>query len=161
MSIKKYNKDKNVGVKSLMINMLLVVTAILLFIIVLPFGVLSKIISAVYNIATGNIDRFVGKSANMALSVAVSINQFGNTLYMEFFNAVFIRDTSIYSYGDPNDTVSYVTGINKINHNLTFVGEILDKILDFFDENHTIMTVVKVDGESAIPNEFKKYIIRK
>lgn len=156
--MRRYKKGVNDDIKTLLINCVLVLVAIVIFALLFPFGMLSKIISSIYNITTGNFSKFIGKTTNMALSVATSINQFGNTLYLEFFNAVLIKDKTIYPYGNPDDTISYVTGINKVNHNLSLMGRTLDRILDFFDTNHTIMTIVKVDGEDAVPEEFKKYI---
>ena len=81
----------------------------------------------------------------MRLATAVDI--YGNVACKELFNLTLIKDDSIHPFGDYGETISEVIGNNKVKLNLTKTGIILDKILDFFDKDHSLKAI------GVIPNK--------
>jgi 8-oxo-dGTP diphosphatase len=115
--------------KKLFINLLLFFTAIALAVVFTPFGVLFAVFS---------FKHFIKTLSNMMFVGAKSIDQFGNAFCFLFLNAVFIKNDSIHPFGDEDETISSVLGRNKLINNLTKTGILLDKILNFFDKNHSV-----------------------
>lgn len=73
-------------------------------------------------------------------SIALSLDQLGNVVCQHLFNMLFIKNL-LHPFGNPDKTVSSVLGINKINNNLTWIGKILDFILEKIDSGHTIESI--------------------
>lgn len=72
--------------------------------------------------------------------LAISLDQFGNVLMGGFFNLTLIKDSKD-EFGNPDETISSVIGKNKLNSKLTRVGRLLDCMLEFLDENHSIKSI--------------------
>lgn len=69
------------------------------------------------------------------LSIAISIDQLGNTVMQYVFNDLLICKDG-YKFGNVDDTISYVLGKNAHDFTLSKLGMYFCKILDFFDEDH-------------------------
>lgn len=68
--------------------------------------------------------------------VAFAIDQLGNVMGAPIMNDVLLKKSSTYLYGDPDMTISHVTGVNYLSNNLTYFGLLIAKILNFVDPNH-------------------------
>lgn len=100
----------------------LLIAAIFLFIILAPIGFFWHLISR--------------KSRNAYLfKIALSIDQSGNVVCAELFNAILITSAG-YKFGNEDETISSVLGRNKEMGTLTKTGIKLASFLDAIDENH-------------------------
>lgn len=68
--------------------------------------------------------------------VAFSIDQMGNVMGSPIMNDVLLKKTAKHKYGNPDETISYVTGVNYINKELTTAGYFVAHCLDAVDPNH-------------------------
>lgn len=118
--------------KTLFINFSLMVLAIILSIFLLPIGWVYALVTLKLKIDRLNF---------YILTIAISIDQLGNVMLGPLFNKLMIKKCSKYLFGDEDDTISYVLGVNKLHGNLTFIGKSLAWLLDTIDENHVLKTV--------------------
>lgn len=102
---------------------LFIVASVLLFIIALPMILMSAILDFEH------FDKYL-------YNLAFSIDQLGNVLCAPVFNKILIKPESTYKYGDPDMTISHVTGVNKEQEQLKFWGKVLAFILNSIDNNH-------------------------
>ena len=105
---------------------LLVILAILLFIIFAPIGWFVALFFK------GRKDYF--------WRVALSIDQTGNVVCGKLFDLT-LRKPNGYSFGEPDRTISYALGRNKIKGTLTKTGNTVADLLDRIDEEHTLNAV--------------------
>lgn len=68
--------------------------------------------------------------------VAFSIDQLGNVMGAPIMNDLLLKKDPAKLYGNPDETISHVTGINYLNNKLTIFGMGLAKILNFVDPAH-------------------------
>jgi hypothetical protein len=68
--------------------------------------------------------------------LAFAIDQLGNVLCAPVFNVIMIKSTKYKAFGNPDETISHVLGVNYINDNLTWLGKLLSNILNKIDKNH-------------------------
>lgn len=73
-------------------------------------------------------------------NVSLSIDQHGNVICKYLLEYTLIKKDHIH-FGNPDETISSVLGKNKVINNLTFIGRVLDKILDIIDKNHSIKSI--------------------
>lgn len=113
-------------------GIILSIIAILLSWIIFPFSFVYTFIrltiKAKFKTYFNHIDK-------LFYSIAVSIDQLGNTVCQHLFNDIMIKKDG-YKFGNVDETISYVLGANAYNHTLTKLGMWLCKMLDFFDKNH-------------------------
>lgn len=124
--------------KQLISNWVLAVTALVLFIVLFPIGMLYSIYRTI-NKST-SITEGISKTL---FNLALGIDQLGNSYCYLLFNDIFIKDNTIHPFGNPDETISSVLGRNKLINNLSFIGKILDGILSLIDDNHTIKSIGK------------------
>lgn len=73
-------------------------------------------------------------------STAVSIDKFANREFRATWNK-YLKEEKGYKFGNSEETISSALGKNKRDGTLSKTGKILDKILDFFDPNHSIKSI--------------------
>jgi hypothetical protein len=73
-------------------------------------------------------------------NLAIAKDQYGNAICRYIFNWLLIKKDG-YKFGNVDETISSVIGKNKVKNTLTFCGKILDTLLDFFDDNHSIESI--------------------
>ena len=78
------------------------------------------------------------KMAQYNWDLALSKDQYGNVLIQLPGNSWLISKDSPYPYGNPDITISAVTGKNKVEGYTIWLGNVLCAILDFFDKDHCI-----------------------
>lgn len=106
-------------------------SAIFLLIIVFPIAIISIVYRYVFKTSSAR------KTFNdFLLTVALSIDAFGNVLLSNLFNHILITEEG-YPYGDWHETISQVTGENEIMNTLTPLGRKFRNLLDWiFGKNH-------------------------
>lgn len=117
---------------------ILVIVAIILTILFVPFGILFGLISAFRY-------RQSGRKASVYLStlfleIALAIDRFGNAACGDFFNALLIKHGG-YHFGVGHETISSALGKNQLRGTLTRTGKLLAGILDWIDQDHCFNSI--------------------
>ena len=73
---------------------------------------------------------------------ALSIDQTGNAICMHLFNDLLIKANG-HRFGNPDETVSYVLGMNKKTDTLYLLGRMLADVLGWIDKNHVEKAAAK------------------
>ena len=69
-------------------------------------------------------------------SVAFAIDQLGNVMGAPIMNSWLLKKDAVKLYGNPDETISHVTGVNYLANKLTIFGKALAWILNKVDKNH-------------------------
>ena len=109
-----------------MIGFLLLLIAVLLAIVLFPIGCLYSIITFRFN---------KRKLNSYAKTIALSIDQLGNVVLSTLFDDIFIKKDG-YKFGDEDETISRVLGVNKKMGTLTRFGRLIALVLNKLDERH-------------------------
>lgn len=72
--------------------------------------------------------------------LAIAKDQYGNGLCQYLFNDLLITKDG-YKFGNIDETISSVVGKNKRDNTLSFLGRVLDSILNKIDKNHSIKSI--------------------
>jgi len=123
-------------IKSLIINFLLFIVAIIL---VLPLTIIN-IIFVLIKYRKNGVMRTL---SSYFLETATDIDRFGNRNLRTLWNTT-LKKPDGYEFGNINETISRVLGINQRTNTLTKAGCLLCKILDIFDKNHCEKSAPKV-----------------
>lgn len=107
-----------------MINLLLLITAIILF---LTFGTIGFIYSILW--------RMLIAASAYFWQVALAIDELGNTVCQDLFNNT-MRAEGGHRFGNSNETVSHVLGKLKEEGKLLPLGKALGWILNKIDKHH-------------------------
>lgn len=102
---------------------LFIVASSILFIIGIPMMILGAIISG------KKIDKYF-------YDLAFAIDQSGNVLCAPVFNKILLKKEPAKLYGNPDETISHCTGVNKLGGTLTWLGLGLAWVLNKIDKNH-------------------------
>ncbi len=109
-----------------MLGFVLLIIAILLAVILLPVGWLYSLITLRLSIK---------RLGSYFKTIAISIDQLGNVVLSNLLNDVLINKNG-YQFGDEDETISKVLGINKANNTLLKAGKSISFILNKIDKNH-------------------------
>ena len=102
--------------------------ALILFILFSPLGL-------IYALIRGLSD---GSFYDYMLKSAIGINQAGNVAMCYIFNDFFITGKNK-RFGNPNETISHVLGVNKLSCDLLPLGKALAFLLNTIQPNHVEM----------------------
>jgi len=69
-------------------------------------------------------------------SIAFSLDQLGNTMGAPIMNDVLLKSNPAKLYGNPDETISHVTGVNYLAGKCTWAGRKLAWLLDCIEPNH-------------------------
>lgn len=132
MILKKrtYTVDKKVNP---FIGALLFLISIVLLLITGPLGFIYGLF---YSMGTRGI-KGIGE---YLLKVAISIDQLGNVMMQHLLNSIWMK-TGGYKFGNRDETISSALGRNKKLGTLTFSGNLIDKILDIIDPDHSLNSI--------------------
>lgn len=79
-------------------------------------------------------------------SIAYNINVFSTFVCADLYNDTLVKKTNNkYLFGYKNFSISYHLGRNLMLGSLSKVGILLNRLLDFIENNHTIKAVQKED----------------
>lgn len=77
------------------------------------------------------------KAANKYFyNLSFAIDQLGNVLCSHVFNLILLKKNPAKEYGNPDETISHVTGVNYLTGTLTPLGKFLALVLNKLDKNH-------------------------
>ena len=112
---------------------ILLIIALTLSVVLFPIGFLYSIFSLNF------------KFSKYLKVIAISIDQLGNVICAELFNDTLIKKgLNAFEFGDEDNTISEVLGINKKADNLTKLGTLIATILNKIEKDHV---------EKAISND--------
>jgi len=120
--------------KDLFVNIILLILALLLAVVLFPFGWLHGLIT--FRLSISRLSHYL-------LTISLSIDQMGNVILAPLFNRITIKRNG-YKFGDEDETISYVLGRNQITKTLSKLGNLLANLLDWIDPNHCAKTVLIV-----------------
>jgi len=150
------------------------VLALLLFIVILPIALILvliltviafiyMIVETIINKDKRNIGNIIDGLTHYFKSIDLSIDQTGNVTFANLLNAHFldVNDKESHLFGDPDETISEVTGINHLKGKLTRTW--LQKGLYFVEKDHSKdaflssydKSVAKVNKYKELYNTFK------
>ncbi len=116
-----------------MINLILLIIASLMAFLLMPISLVYGLIRSIFH-----------KGLSYYFwQCALSIDQTGNTVCQFLFNDFMIKPNG-HRCGNPDETVSYVLGMNKAKGTLYPLGSVVAWILNKIDPNHV---------EKAVKNE--------
>tara|TARA_R110000803_G_scaffold60048_1_gene119123 strand:- start:1045 stop:1494 length:450 start_codon:yes stop_codon:yes gene_type:complete len=109
----------------------------------LIISILSIVISLAYYLFSFNWQLGLSKFGEYAHKMALSIDQFANVSVQNLLNWLLIRkgNVNFYSFGDEDDTVSYVISMNEGMLSLSKFGKFWAWFLDFVDKDHLKKTI--------------------
>lgn len=106
---------------------------ILASVLLAMLGVITEVITSIYLL----IFKGTEEADIYHLQLAKSKDQHGNVLMQYLFNFLFVKKDG-YKFGNEDETISYVIGVNKLNYTLSYWGMVLDGLLEFFDPGHSL-----------------------
>ncbi len=108
---------------------------ILLFIIAV---ILFAIISPIYMIGGIILSGGLKDISKYFHNIAFAIDQLGNVMGAPLMNKVLLKKNTPKLYGNPDETISHVTGVNYKAMTLTSMGYFVAHSLNAVDKNHVI-----------------------
>lgn len=81
---------------------------------------------------------FKGGLFNYFHQLAFAIDQLGNVMIAPMANDVLLKENTPKLYGNPDETISHVTGVNYKAMTLTSMGYFVAHSLNAVDKNHVI-----------------------
>jgi len=75
--------------------------------------------------------------------MAISYDQLGNVMMQDVFNHTLKKKKSIHRFGDEDETISSVIGLNYVTNNLTVIGKGVRWFLDYVDHDHSRKSIGK------------------
>ena len=112
---------------------ILLVIAVAMSIVLYPLGVVYSLITLRFSFKQLGSYWFI---------MAVSVDQLGNVVMSTLFNDIMITKYG-HKFGDEDQTVSMVLGVNKAMGTLTKVGRLIADILNKIDPNHVEKAIEK------------------
>ena len=112
---------------------ILLIIAVLMSIVLYPLGWLYSLIKFKLSFKRLGSYWFV---------MAVSVDQLGNVVMGTLFNDIMIRKYG-HKFGDEDQTVSMVLGVNKKMGTLTKLGKFIADVLNFIDKDHVEKAIEK------------------
>lgn len=111
--------------RKLFVSLIVLSVAIVLTVLIAPFGILYGIIRSIYR---RNLKYF----SKVLLRTAVALDQLGNVTCGGLLDVIFTKEG--HNFGLEDDTVSEVLAKNQ--HNLTRFGRIISNLLEKVDPGH-------------------------
>lgn len=116
-------------------NILLYIISFILRTIFVTIGIVYDIIQI---FKTSHFDRSFKYVDQKYRKLAILVDQFGNAACPEFWNFALIKKESVHPFGNQDQTISAVLGLNYLAGTLTKTGLWLNNSLNFFWKDHTI-----------------------
>lgn len=105
---------------------IILIIAILLFSIISPIYLIGGII----------INKSFKEISEYFYSIAFSIDQLGNAMGGPIMNKFLLKKNPTKLYGNPDETISHVTGVNYKSEKLTSFGYFIAHCLDCIEKDH-------------------------
>lgn len=107
-------------------GIILYIIAKILYLVLSPITMLYAIVKLLFK---GGLSKYF-------YDLAFAIDQLGNVMIAPMANDVLIKKDAPKLYGNPDETISHVTGVNYLARTLTPFGYFVAHTLDAVDKNH-------------------------
>lgn len=122
-------------------NFSLLIAAAVLAPVLIPVGVITAVVFSAWQLDYGMLYKYLTR---LFFYMAFCLDKIGNYACAVLFNLTLIKSSEkAYRFGKEGESISYSLGKNLIADNLTIAGKCLNSILDFFEKDHSILTVKK------------------
>lgn len=122
-------------------NFSLLIAAAVLAPVLIPVGVITAVVFSAWQLDYGMLYKYLTR---LFFYMAFCLDKIGNYACAVLFNLTLIKSSEkAYRFGKEGESISYSLGKNLIADNLTIAGKCLNSILDFFEKDHSILTVEK------------------
>lgn len=150
MRLKLYT-IKRKRMKKLIKSLVLFWIAGALSVVLLPLGTLWTIGEIIVRIFTSEQKKSAFAKSIWFLtatlhSLALGLDQIGNAVCRDMFNRLLIEEDG-YKFGKVQETISSVLGKNQMLDTLSLWGWILVSILELFEEDHCLKSIVYFPNE--------------
>lgn len=130
----------------LILTLIGVILSAVLYTIAIPYTWIKLIFKS------GGFSNWWKNLQNYYMTIAISIDQTGNTICSTLFNDLLLKNNPTVNFGNEDDTISYVLGAGQINNDLTYLGWIISAIIDSIDPikdpTHCYRAYLKKDHHS-------------
>lgn len=128
-------------------NIILAIVALVLGIILMPTGIFYAVMFLIFRIDKELTIKYFER---LFMGIALSIDELGNFTCAVLFNHILLKDNYCeYRFGKRDSTISSSLGVNLLNNNLNTIGLLLAKLLDLFEKDHCIKSIVTKDKKST------------
>ena len=150
MQLKLYT-IKRKRMRNLIKSLVLFWVAGILSVILLPLGIIWTVGEILIRIFTSEQKKSALAKSIWFLtatlhSLALWLDQIGNAVCRDLFNRLLI-EKDWYKFGKVQETISSVLGKNQMLDTLSLWGLILVSILDLFERNHCIKSIIYFPNE--------------
>lgn len=137
--------------KKLIKSLVLFLIASVLSVVLLPLGIIWTVGEIIVRIFTSEQKKSAFAKSIWFLtatlhSLALGLDQIGNAVCRDMFNRLLIEEDG-YKFGKVQETISSVLGKNQMLDTLSLWGLILVSILDLFERNHCIKSIIYFPNE--------------
>lgn len=123
------------SIKSFFLGLLLLVVALLLLVILSPWGIVEILISMFWK---RRFWKGLNALGELVLLIATIVDVIGNVILQVPLNRIFNTPEG-YKFGSRFDTISYVLGHGLVHDTLSPAGLKMCKILDKFEKDHCVI----------------------
>ena len=132
--------------KKLIKSLVLFLIASVLSVVLLPLGIIWTVGEIIVRIFTSEQKKSAFAKSIWFLtatlhSLALGLDQIGNAVCRDMFNRLLIEQDG-YKFGKVQETISSVLGKNQMLDTLSLWGWILVSILELFEEEHCIKSII-------------------
>ena len=137
---------KRKRMKKLIKSLVLFLIAGALSVVLLPLGILWTVGEIIVRIFSSSEKKSACTKSLWFLtatlhSLALGLDQIGNAVCRDLFNRLLIEEDG-YKFGKVQETISSVLGKNQMLDTLSLWGWILVSILELFEEDHCIKSII-------------------
>jgi hypothetical protein len=129
------NRIKKNLLSELLVNMGLAVIAICLLLCIAPPAIIYTILISYYRYDIRTATKRISK---YSLNLGISLDQTGNLVGMDIFSDTLLSTGKGIQYGNMDQTISHVTGVQEHKNNLSWLGEFVAFSLNLAEKEHTI-----------------------
>ncbi|MBB1579061.1 MAG: hypothetical protein HG424_003715 [candidate division SR1 bacterium] len=132
--------------RNLLHSLILLIVALALALVLLPLGILWTLGEIGFRFFTPSginspSKKGLGYLGGIFRSVAIGIDQIGNSVCRDLFNRCLITSSG-YKFGKVQETISSVLGKNQETGTLTCLGRAVVWILDWIDKDHCRESII-------------------
>lgn len=121
-------------------SLVLLVVSVALACVMLPLGILWTSVEIGIRFLFPHWksagEKSLGYLSSIIRSIAIGLDQIGNSVCRDMLNATLIHQYESYKFGRINETISSVLGKNQRQGTLSGLGEIIVAMLDWLDPGH-------------------------
>ena len=132
--------------RKLIKSLVLFLIASVLSVVLLPLGIIWTVGEIIVRIFSSEQKKSAFAKSIWFLtatlhSLALGLDQIGNAVCRDLFNRLLIEEDG-YKFGKVQETISSVLGKNQMLDTLSLWGWILVSILELFEEDHCIKSII-------------------